>query len=119
MNRHSPDLSWQDHAACRGQHDLFDPSLFGRREHPAELRRQREAVAICRQCPVIVECRRWALHYYEDDDAVIGGLTGKQRRQIRNALGLNRPRLRLDLALCGHPSLDGICLCNRPRKATA
>lgn len=46
-------------AACIGHHALFDPA----QEHePASAanRRHRLATELCKQCPVLVECRHWA-----------------------------------------------------------
>jgi WhiB family transcriptional regulator, redox-sensing transcriptional regulator len=54
-------LDWQVRGACRGR----DPNLFDAVEpgsEYAEYERVQEAQAICRACPVQVECLTWALN---------------------------------------------------------
>jgi hypothetical protein len=44
---------WQDHAACKGQTDLFfDPDRY------------RDARAICLTCPVYLDCAEYRETYY-------------------------------------------------------
>lgn len=66
-------------AACRGK----DPGLFfgpdGERHGRTQARREAQARAVCKGCPVRVACLRWAL----DNNVpfgVWGGLTEMQRR---------------------------------------
>lgn len=111
--------SWREQAACRGGklYKYFDPKPEGaprnRDWHP-----HRVALAICRSCPVLLECRDWALHQYECDGSVAGGLTGPQRRRIRQELLLDRPVLR-NLTPCGRHTLDGICMCDIQKERSA
>ncbi len=47
------------------------------------------AQRVCRICPVIAKCLRWA---YEEDDtwAVLGGMTAKQRSRVKNRITRKR-----------------------------
>lgn len=65
---------WQRHAACRG----VDQSVF----FPVKGASTEPARAICSACPVLDDCLTWSLDQ-RDDNGVIGGLSGKQRRRIR------------------------------------
>lgn len=72
---------WRDLAACRG----MDVGIF---YGPEEIRGSpvKPAVAaakrICRQCPVITACRRWAMNRPEPY-GIWGGLTAKERARRR------------------------------------
>lgn len=78
------DLTWQDHALCRGMHQLFDGPEDLRQPLTVEQRRtQRLALALCRICPVLTQCHTWALHTYRDTGPVVGGMTGYDRRRLR------------------------------------
>jgi hypothetical protein len=88
--------TWLDHAACLGHWRYFDGNHPGENSHKNNprnrpSRRHQAALAICRECPVWWECRTWALHNYEDDSAIIGGMTGPQRRDWRRTHQLDRP----------------------------
>lgn len=64
---------WQTDAACRRRPDVdfFDP------------RQQRAALDICARCPVLIDCRHWAL-----EGCVIGGMSpGALRLARRNGWG--------------------------------
>ena len=61
-------------AACRG----LDPNLF----FPVKGNNAAAAVAVCRDCPVRVECLAWAVESNEDQ-GVWGGASVKQRRALR------------------------------------
>lgn len=68
---------WRDSAACRSA----DPELFfatdtGRFLHP------REAIRVCRDCPVIADCLEWAIRS-GDKFAILGGMTPRQRTDYR------------------------------------
>ena len=69
---------WEGAAACRSRD--YDPDWwFPAQEIPKDTAR---AVAVCRGCPVRVECLRFAL----DDHALTGvwaGTTSAERRQLR------------------------------------
>ena len=51
-------LAWTADAACTGQTDLFFAPAGERPE--ARVVREGRARAICRNCPVLLECRDWA-----------------------------------------------------------
>jgi len=74
-------LRWQRHGACRGA----NPELFfhpdGKRG-PGHRRREQAAVAICRGCPVVADCRAHALAAPEPH-GVWGGLSESEREAIR------------------------------------
>ncbi len=54
----APQTDWMAHAACKGQTHLFFPP-HGEREE-ARLIREAKAAAVCRICPVVLECRDYA-----------------------------------------------------------
>ena len=70
---------WRDRAACRAE----DPELFFPvgTAGPA-LRQVEQARAVCRRCPVIEACLRWALTVGVDA-GVWGGLTAEERRRLQ------------------------------------
>jgi WhiB family transcriptional regulator, redox-sensing transcriptional regulator len=51
-------LAWTSDAACTGRTNLFFAPAGERPE--ARVVREGEARAICRSCPVLLECREWA-----------------------------------------------------------
>jgi WhiB family redox-sensing transcriptional regulator len=72
-------VDWRDRARCRAEDpELFFPVGTGPQ---AQVDRQR-AKAICRQCPSIEPCRRWALSTGQDS-GVWGGLDEDERRALR------------------------------------
>jgi WhiB family transcriptional regulator, redox-sensing transcriptional regulator len=73
---------WTDHAICRGA----DPDLFFPIGYSAELlqEQQREAKAICANCPVASDCLAWALRVGEPD-GIWGGTTPEERRHLRRS----------------------------------
>ncbi|MFD6880175.1 MULTISPECIES: WhiB family transcriptional regulator [unclassified Streptomyces] len=72
-------MDWRHQAACRqADPDLFFPvGTSG----PALLQIE-EAKAVCRRCPVMSECREWALEGGQDM-GVCGGLTENERRALK------------------------------------
>ncbi|NJP48314.1 WhiB family transcriptional regulator [Actinacidiphila epipremni] len=80
--------AWQHDAACRDE----DPELFFPvgNSGPALLKIE-EAKTVCRRCPVIEQCRRWALDTAQDS-GVWGGLSEDERRAIRRRAQRSRPR---------------------------
>lgn len=70
-------VDWRDSALCaQTDPDLWFPEIGG----PA-----REAKQVCRRCPVTAECladvMRWSTS--EDRSGVRGGLSAKEREQLR------------------------------------
>lgn len=51
-------MEWIVSAACKGQTRLFFAPAGERRE--ARERRERQALALCRACPVLAECAAYA-----------------------------------------------------------
>lgn len=74
-------IGWQYRAACKGpQSELFfAPNHLERKKD----RQQREsaAKAICRTCPVLSQCREYALMVREPH-GIWGGLNEYERRQL-------------------------------------
>lgn len=72
-------MDWRDRAACLDE----DPELFFPigNTGPA-LQQIEEAKAICRTCPVIDECLRFALENGQDA-GVWGGLSEDERRALK------------------------------------
>lgn len=71
---------WQLHARCRG----MDASVFfspeGERGR-ARLKREHRAKALCRECPVLTQCRTHALEIAEPF-GVWGGLSEADRHDL-------------------------------------
>lgn len=79
----SADLStgWQQEGLCRAEDAtvFFPPAHF---EHkPEREAREAKAKAICRRCPVRIECLDWALAVREPF-GVWGGRSESERKQI-------------------------------------
>ena len=68
-----PNLTWRQHAACRG----LEPEVF----YPVSEEQTEEAKAICRECPVREPCLEYALANRERD-GVWGGATERERRRM-------------------------------------
>ena len=88
MNRAEPPKpagEWVQHAACIGQTMVYD--TFG--AHYTKITRadremERKALATCERCPVMIQCRGWALQPTEPAvDHVAGGMTPRQRAEWR------------------------------------
>ena len=79
-------MDWRARAACRNTPDpeLFFPLDTG----PAA--RQVAAKAICARCPVLAECRSWAISH--EAYGIWGGLTEHQRARLRHGLPAARGR---------------------------
>ena len=85
---------WRFAAACRG----MDPALFfidGAGHDP----RREAALAVCRACPVAVDCLRDAIDTGEAD-GIRGGLTPTARRRYAKREGLRRRQV---CEVCGGP----------------
>jgi WhiB family redox-sensing transcriptional regulator len=72
---------WRDRAACIGE----DPEIFfPLSDGLAAGADARAAMAVCRRCPVLLDCRSWAVEHGEDD-GIWGATTAAQRRALRRA----------------------------------
>ena len=74
-----PRWNWQEDAACRGTDGtfFFPPD---RERESARTKRVARAKAVCFQCPVIADCRAYALQVGEPF-GVWGGLSEEERPQ--------------------------------------
>jgi WhiB family redox-sensing transcriptional regulator len=69
--------AWMTRAACRGT----DTNVFfpGRGKGRTD-----QAIRICARCPVLTECRQWALNLDEPTAVgIVGGMTAAARRAAR------------------------------------
>lgn len=71
---------WRHWAECR--RDGHDPETW----HPvgntaAAIAQAEEAKAVCRTCPVMEQCRQYALEH-RIDEGIWGGLDERERRRI-------------------------------------
>lgn len=71
---------WQLQGACRGADTELFFHPYGERE-PSRSRRENQALAICRSCPVLERCRSYALAAREPY-GVWGGLTETDRIEL-------------------------------------
>ncbi len=74
---------WQASGACRDRDttDFFHPVA---ERGPARRRRDQAAISVCLRCPVVTECRRYALNAQEPY-GVWGGLSEDDRANILRA----------------------------------
>lgn len=84
LEKLSPTLEfweWMDDGACREHESLF----YNREDEPKGVRRakERQAQQICAGCPVLQQCRDYALESGEHY-GVWGGLTESDRHRILN-----------------------------------
>lgn len=76
------DKTWREHAACRGTDPhLWFPADAARTASVLEQRRVADAKAVCRDCPVQLECLDYALER-TIWHGVWGGLTEQERRAL-------------------------------------
>jgi WhiB family transcriptional regulator, redox-sensing transcriptional regulator len=72
---------WGQWASCLGH----DPEMW----YPTDVRGGAEAVAICTECPVQLDCLGWALEHNERV-GIWGGVSAKRRQRIRDEMRLRR-----------------------------
>ena len=79
-------MSWRDRARCRAE----DPELFFPigPSGPA-MKQLNKAKAVCRRCPVVVDCLTWALATGQSA-GVWGGLSEDERRELRRTTAASR-----------------------------
>lgn len=86
------DMDWIQRGSCRGQESINffadNMSARGRAE-------QRAAVSVCENCPVIGECRDYALKY--ERFGIWGGMTEIQRTKERKRLNIETELDRFNL----------------------
>jgi WhiB family transcriptional regulator, redox-sensing transcriptional regulator len=71
---------WRSQAACVG----VDPEIFFpiSTTGPVAERLEQEAKNVCRQCPAIDACLRWAIASGQDF-GIAGGMSEKERRSLK------------------------------------
>ncbi|WP_082897914.1 WhiB family transcriptional regulator [Rhodococcus sp. EPR-157] len=82
---------WRMRGACRQlPSDIFFPPPGNHR-----LRLERQAKTICGRCPVLMQCRSFAIAHQEPH-GIWGGLTARERNRTARAVlrGRSRPTLR-------------------------
>jgi WhiB family redox-sensing transcriptional regulator len=81
-------MDWRHRAICRNEDpDLFFPiGTTG----PALLQIE-QAKAVCHRCPVMDQCRQWAMESGQDI-GVWGGLSEDERRAAKRRLARDRAR---------------------------
>ncbi|MFI0417822.1 WhiB family transcriptional regulator [Spongiactinospora sp. 9N601] len=84
MREASGEIGWARRGACRSS----DPELFF---PPApSLDQETRAKAVCGRCPVMAECRAYALRAGERE-GIWGGMTPQERRRSRFPANWRRP----------------------------
>lgn len=79
--------AWREDAACRDSDtELFFPNSVG----PKAARQKRRAIAICRSCPVIEQCREAALANFENHGVWAGEDFSKYRYGLDEDTGAVR-----------------------------
>lgn len=71
---------WQAQGACHG----LQTTMFFHPEYergPTRMRREQDAKAVCRRCPVIDQCRAHALKVHEPY-GIWGGLSAEERKEV-------------------------------------
>ncbi|MYW71909.1 hypothetical protein GTW08_07180 [Pseudonocardia sp. SID8383] len=81
-------MDWRAGAACRGTDpELFFPTAV---DGPALEREEQVALGVCARCPVLAQCREWAIA--GQAHGVAAGLTESERIELRrSALPVRRP----------------------------
>jgi WhiB family redox-sensing transcriptional regulator len=90
--RHQAPGTWANQAACTGQGpDMVMPGTpRGSTQARANKRHIANAKQYCNTCPVLEQCRTWALTDPDPAEGLIaGGLTPNERRHRRNGLRSN------------------------------
>ncbi len=80
-------MDWRSRAACR---NAPDPELFFPLDTAPGARQVAAAKAICARCPVLAECRSWAISH--EAYGIWGGLTEHQRARLRHRVPAGRGR---------------------------
>lgn len=75
--------SWADYGSCQGQPEVFYNEEDDRKGDRRD--KERAAKGICEHCPVIVQCRLYAIEARELY-GVWGGLTEMERHQLAGRL---------------------------------
>jgi WhiB family transcriptional regulator, redox-sensing transcriptional regulator len=89
VSRYEIPGEWAHQAVCRGNGRLFAIPFGVTQPMSPPLREQVSAArAICVRCPVLAECRAWALSRPDPANGMVaGGLTPHERQRQRAARG--------------------------------
>jgi WhiB family redox-sensing transcriptional regulator len=80
------DMRWRDHAKCKGMNiDMFFP------ERGVPYSSIKATKAICKACPVMMDCLNMILNTENDNFGIYGGTTPKERRKIRSERSFGDP----------------------------
>ncbi len=79
-SQHHPD-EWTERAACRNHEN---PAAFFPNRGDWRTEQTQAVLALCRSCQVRSECLEEAVRL-ADDHGIRGGLSGRERRQLREA----------------------------------
>jgi WhiB family redox-sensing transcriptional regulator len=71
-------LDWMEQAACKGLEELFHFEGHPRKQE--NLRKIRQAKAICHSCPVFNKCDEWSAEHIWYGCVIAGEVHGKYRR---------------------------------------
>lgn len=85
---------WHERAACKGKSHLFlIPDSRGRYGRNVLTSGNERAIHVCFDCPVLEDCEQWGINQPFDPCPahILAGLTPKQRRTKRRALGIPTP----------------------------
>lgn len=80
---------WDSQAACRGAGKVMEETN-GRGRHAIRdsAKHNSRAKAICANCPVLEQCRKWVLQHPDPVPGFIaGGLTTRERGTVRRTTG--------------------------------
>lgn len=83
-----PPGEWVKDAACKGRKMYYElNNAHVNKVSEDERKWEKRALMLCRACPVVTECRTWAMQDIDPAvDHIAGGLTPRQRRDIRRGL---------------------------------
>ncbi|WP_406318715.1 WhiB family transcriptional regulator [Streptosporangium sp. NBC_01639] len=84
MRRTVREIGWAVRGACRAS----DPELFFPLAQSAD--QEARAKAVCAGCPVLADCRAYAVRAAEPE-GIWGGLTVQERRNLRFPSGWRQP----------------------------
>ncbi len=81
----APPGEWVSDAACQGRRMFYTViSAHSNRVNVQEQIWEQESINVCLSCPVLDECRTWALQDIDPAvDHIAGGMTPKQRWEYR------------------------------------
>jgi WhiB family redox-sensing transcriptional regulator len=90
LSKHNPDFS--TYGSCSNPDEQYDPDWWFPEEKPGRVTWSRTYEAntarnICKSCPILVECRDYALQYH-GITGIWGGMDRHERREMQIQLGI-------------------------------